>query len=457
MWKRKLAGTVAVLGLLLGSAIPVYAGDINAEEQRIIDYYNGTVTYEGKTYYFAEWGKQKAYNKLMEDDVDLTAVQVDSAIRQANANLKRGIDEGYLVEVTENGADTQEPDTQTPDSDGKGEGSGAPEQNLPEGSGEDMTGADASQEELTEQKPFYPDDTNSNVQKLLDQALEEGDYADIKISDKKTEDGQDGKRAVTVEQYLKGTVDILDNDGNVILSSGLPIKNTGYYTGGIVLAVVVFAAILCGAFAVVTVKKKKGYFIMPVLTTVAGIAVIAVFAGGFLESQTGKWNALWISGAPEYVYAAESENQAATGSAPEVLPLPGEQYGEILCDEIGLKAPLYYGDTEEILEKGAGTYAGGSLPGRGGSVLVGGHDVTYFAPLESVRKGMILTLKTGDGQYGYEVTDTQIMDVKEYKERKPETEELTLYTCYPFGKEGVLRNERFFVYAKKVSGPEIGE
>ena len=122
MWKRKLAGTVAVLGLLLGSAIPVYAGDINAEEQRIIDYYNGTVTYEGKTYYFAEWGKQKAYNKLMEDDVDLTAVQVDSAIRQANANLKRGIDEGYLVEVTENGADTQEPDTQTPDSDGKGEG-----------------------------------------------------------------------------------------------------------------------------------------------------------------------------------------------------------------------------------------------------------------------------------------------------------------------------------------------
>ena len=147
MWKRKLAGTVAVLGLLLGSAIPVYAGDINAEEQRIIDYYNGTVTYEGKTYYFAEWGKQKAYNKLMEDDVDLTAVQVDSAIRQANANLKRGIDEGYLVEVTENGADTQEPDTQTPDSDGKGEGSGAPEQNLPEGSGEDMTGADASQED----------------------------------------------------------------------------------------------------------------------------------------------------------------------------------------------------------------------------------------------------------------------------------------------------------------------
>ena len=88
---------------------------------------------------------------------------------------------------------------------------------------------------------------------------------------------------------------------------------------------------------------------------------------------------------------------------------------------------------------------------------MGGHDVTYFAPLESVRKGMILTLKTGDGQYGYEVTDTQIMDVKEYKERKPETEELTLYTCYPFGKEGVLRNERFFVYAKKVSGPEIGE
>jgi sortase (surface protein transpeptidase) len=55
------------------------------------------------------------------------------------------------------------------------------------------------------------------------------------------------------------------------------------------------------------------------------------------------------------------------------------------------------------------------------------------------------------------VTGTEVLDVLDYKKRDSESEELTLYTCYPFGAEDKLRNERFFVYAEKISGPEIGE
>ena len=195
---------------------------------------------------------------------------------------------------------------------------------------------------------------------------------------------------------------------------------------------------------------------MPVLTSIMGIALFLTFASGFVESKVGKWKSLWIHGAPEYTYAAELENGEVSNKT-EITPLQGEQYGEILCDEIDLKAPIYYGDTDEIFEQGVGTYAGRKLPGQGGEILVSGHDTTFFAPLASIQEGMVLSIKTYYGQFEYKVKGTEVLDVLEYKERKPETEELVLYTCYPFGAEEELRNERFFVYAEKISGQEIGE
>ena len=104
-----------------------------------------------------------------------------------------------------------------------------------------------------------------------------------------------------------------------------------------------------------------------------------------------------------------------------------------------------------------GTYAGRSLPGQGKEILISGHDATFFAPLALAKEGMVLSIKTNYGQYEYKVTGTEVLDVLDYKKRDSESEELTLYTCYPFGAEDKLRNERFFVYAEKISGPEIGE
>ena len=52
MWKKQLTGAAIACALLLAGMMPVYAGGINAAEQRIVDYYNGTVTHNGKTYRF---------------------------------------------------------------------------------------------------------------------------------------------------------------------------------------------------------------------------------------------------------------------------------------------------------------------------------------------------------------------------------------------------------------------
>lgn len=471
MWKKQLAGFGIFVGFLWAFLTPVYAGDINAAEQRIVDYYNGTVTYDGKTYYFTEEAKQKAYNKLIADDVDLTEREVDSAIRQANANLKRGIEEGYMKEVgSDDGTkepetelpDTQEPDTQESGTQESMTGDGSDyQENVNDGglsqSTGDTNGTASENGGESIKKPTYPDMQKRDVENLVREALKEGEYASVKTNDPPKDSAQNQGWVATVKQFLKGTVDVVTENGNLVFSSGLAIKNTGYHIRAVNI-VAGMAAILCMILIAVTVRKGKAYFAVPILTAAAGITAVMALMGGFWESELGKWKSLWILGAPEYTYAAETgdtDSQIEDGIWQP--PLQGEQYGEILCEDIALKAPLYYGDTDEILEQGAGTYPGRSLPGQGGEILIGGHDTTFFAPLESMQKGTSLTIHTSYGTYTYEVTGTEIMDVMEYEARKPDTEELALYTCYPFGENDKLRNQRFFVYAKKVSGPEIGE
>lgn len=457
MWKKRLAGAAALCGLFLTLTAPVFAGGINAAEQSIIAYYSGTVSYNGKTYQFTEAAKQTAYNKLISDGVDLTDAQAAAAIRQANANLEQGISQGYLVEVTEEG--TSDPGTGDPGTSDPGTGDPAVP-NPGEDPDDGMQGGSLSEENTLNQdedeekeKPTYIDAQKADINGFLKDSLEEGDYAIINAGSQ-----EGGEAVVTVEQFLKGTVNVVTQNGDVVLSAGLPIKNTGYYTGKVNLLPGLLG-IGCLILIAVFARKKKNYIIAPILCAVAGISLAWAFAAGFLESEIGKWNSVFLLGTPEYAYAAQEEGGTALADASWERPLQGEQYGEILCEDISLRVPLYYGDTEEILKQGAGTYAGESLPGQGGRILISGHDVTSFAPLEFIREGMTVWVKTRYGQYEYEVTKTEVADVLAYDDRKDtaEAEELVLYTCYPFGAEKELRNERFFVYAKKVSGSEVGE
>lgn len=445
MKKRQLTMLIVMFGFFLAFTVPVQAGDINAAEQSIVAYYSGTVSYEGKTYQFTEAAKQQAYNKLTSDDVDLTDAQAAAAIQQANVNLAQGISQGYLVEVPADGAEGGTNGTDAPNTGDEGSGFGTQDGSLSDG-GESGDGKEKPE------RPKYPDAQKENINSFVKESLEEGDYAKINAG------GQgSGETVATVERFLKGTVNVVAENGDVVLSAGLPIKNTGYNTGKIHPLPGLFG-IACLILIVFFARKKKHYILAPVLCSAAGVFLVWAFASGFLESEIGKWNSVFHLGAPEYAYAAEADGDGFSDGSWQ-LPLQGEQYGEVLCEEIGLRAPLYYGDTDEILEKGAGTYAGMHLPGEGRGILISGHDTSVFAPLESVEAGMTILVKTKYGQFEYEVTGTEVLDVLEYNSQKYGTkeEELALYTCYPFGEDDKLRGERFFVYAKKVSGPKIGE
>ena len=85
-----------------------------------------------------------------------------------------------------------------------------------------------------------------------------------------------------------------------------------------------------------------------------------------------------------------------------------------------------------------------------------GHNNTFFNDLQHAEAGATVTITTHYGVYTYEVTGTEILDYQDetaYDFTRTD-ENLILYTCYPFDALGFTPN-RFFVYAKYVSGPVL--
>lgn len=197
--------------------------------------------------------------------------------------------------------------------------------------------------------------------------------------------------------------------------------------------------------------------------------IFVMIAGGlYVSAGKGLQNVLEVktrmaveSGAPipDYTPQGTQPRKGELKKSEAALPSVGSCYGTIRCNRIDLNAPLYYGDTDEILSKGAGQYIGSSFPGEGRPILVGAHDIGYFAPLEEIEEGDIIHVKTSYGAFQYRVADTRIGYASDIgkKELSRSKEELILYTCYPFGTLTEEKARRYFVAAEKIEGPVLKE
>lgn len=138
------------------------------------------------------------------------------------------------------------------------------------------------------------------------------------------------------------------------------------------------------------------------------------------------------------------------------FPSYDNQFGEIIIEDCQIHAKLFFGDSYMVLKNGVGIYNGSAIPGYGKTILVAGHNNTYFNGLKYAQKGQIIRIRTNYGNYKYEITDMQVksMNDRSAYDLKAETENLILYTCYPFDELG-LTPYRYFVYAKPISGPVI--
>ncbi|MGQ0440143.1 sortase, partial [Bacillus sp. B-TM1] len=103
----------------------------------------------------------------------------------------------------------------------------------------------------------------------------------------------------------------------------------------------------------------------------------------------------------------------------------------------------------------AGHFAGSSLPGQDGNVVLSGHRNTSFRKLEYLKKGDSIGFSTPYGNFVSEMINFKITDAKDATIIVPtDYETLTLTTCYPFDYIGDAP-ARFIVLTKLLSKPDL--
>ena len=211
------------------------------------------------------------------------------------------------------------------------------------------------------------------------------------------------------------------------------------------------------------------YVYMPLIFTIIGYGIIYLAISPYMDSLLNIGSVVMVQEMPTfhtqldsiYKKPAIDANAQPDKISQEVVEWPkfGEQYGEITCNRIQLEAPVYFGDNNDILREGVGQYIGTFLPGYNRLILLAGHNTTYFKPLQHVQKGDVFEFTTSYGVYQYEVTDTKVLNHKDTSayDLLAEEEMLVMYTCHPFETLVGTKTDSFFVYAKKITGPEVVE
>ncbi len=159
------------------------------------------------------------------------------------------------------------------------------------------------------------------------------------------------------------------------------------------------------------------------------------------------------SGSDDFVRIADNRDIAFGSFA---FPTVGKKFGHIKVESTSIDCGFYMGDAENLLKKGVGMSVFSSLPGDHGTTLVAGHCASYFSTLGNAKIGDSIYLDTSYGNFEFEIYDIQIRKANSFSESELENgnNELILYTCYPFNTLFSV-SQRYFVYAKYVSGPNI--
>ena len=143
-----------------------------------------------------------------------------------------------------------------------------------------------------------------------------------------------------------------------------------------------------------------------------------------------------------------------------MFPDNGTLFANLSCERIKLDAPVYWGDTNEILRAGVGQFMGSFLPGLNRSILLSGHNTTYFKPIKDMEVDDVIIFQTNYGVFEYQVTEIKVIPSSDAKDMLDEmlsykVEKLIMYTCYPFETLVGTKQDRLFIFADKISGPTV--
>ena len=205
-------------------------------------------------------------------------------------------------------------------------------------------------------------------------------------------------------------------------------------------------------------RKKSGMGILfgiPLLLFISGIALISIGSYNYLKS------AFYIS----RLFIQDDINDngklktviSDINSKKIVFPGFGDKFGDVTIKSVDLNVPVFHGDREEELLKGAGHYNGSRFPGEGSNVVLAGHRNSVFGRLKDVAKGDTVIFNTTYGEYIYKISEIKIVKGNDTSILQPlDTEKLTMYTCYPFDYVGNAPN-RYVVICDLVQGTPLKE
>lgn len=125
----------------------------------------------------------------------------------------------------------------------------------------------------------------------------------------------------------------------------------------------------------------------------------------------------------------KSEHEGETYETGKVIRAKfGERYATITLHD--LEIPVYWGSTSELLERGACHSSSSKIIGENGNSVISAHVDTYFADLDKLKEGDVVTVKTNYGIFTYKVRETISFSSSEKKYVTPKNDNrLTLYTC----------------------------
>jgi sortase A len=133
-------------------------------------------------------------------------------------------------------------------------------------------------------------------------------------------------------------------------------------------------------------------------------------------------------------------------------PPDGAWLGEIEIPRLGIDVGIVQGESSRLLERAAGHVTDTPLPGEMGNVVLAAHRDSFFRPLEHVRAGDEITVKTLDGDFHYVVESTIVVGPGDLWVLAPiGGRTLTLITCFPFRYVGAAP-DRFIVRAREAPG-----
>lgn len=140
-------------------------------------------------------------------------------------------------------------------------------------------------------------------------------------------------------------------------------------------------------------------------------------------------------------------------------PAFGDYMCNIVIESVGINVPLYYGDSDSILAKGAGQYANGMIPGFPGLTMIAAHNQPgQFGELGNISIGDKVNLNMSYGDYTYVVTDAKVVEATDRTayDLGVQEDKLIIYTCYPMYYR-YSTSQRYFVYCDRVEGNDIRE